>query len=185
MRESDTAFPCTPAAILPEADAFACGAAGERPGLFGRLLDAATAPPLALANSVPGTMVGTGMTPEGINTNPIVYNLYAEMFWRGAVAPDLDTWVVRYYRRRYGLSLKGGGGGGGGAAGRCEAHAARAWGLLQRSVYSAPTMIPGEQGATASDMAARLAVGETVILLHPPSPFSRCFNRDGEGMSAK
>ena len=62
-------------------------------------------------------MVGTGMTPEGINTNPIVYNLYAEMFWRGAVAPDLDTWVVRYYQRRYGLSLKGGGGGGGGAAG--------------------------------------------------------------------
>ena len=26
-----------------------------------------------------------------------------------------------------------------------------------------------------------LAVGETVILLHPPSPFSRCFNRGEEG----
>ena len=46
---------------------------GERPGLFGRLPAAATAPPLALASAVPGTMVGTGMTPEGINTNPIVY----------------------------------------------------------------------------------------------------------------
>ena len=32
---------------------------------------------------------------------------------------------------------------------------------------------------------ARPAVGETVILLHPPSTFSRCFNRDGEGMSVK
>ena len=34
--------------------------------------------------------------------------------------------------------------------------------------------------------ARHLAVGETVILLHPPpSPFSRCFNRDGEGTPAK
>jgi hypothetical protein len=127
---------------------------GERPGLFGRLPAAATAPPLALASSVPGTMVGTGMTPEGINTNPIVYNLYAVMCWRGAAAPDLDVWVQQYYRRRYGLSLKGSGGG----RGATEAAAARAWGLLQRSVYSAPTMISGEQGATASDMAARPAL---------------------------
>ena len=32
---------------------------------------------------------------------------------------------------------------------------------------------------------ALIAVGETVILLHPPSSFSRCFNTDGEGMSVK
>ena len=31
----------------------------------------------------------------------------------------------------------------------------------------------------------RLAVGETVILLPPPLPFSRRFNRDGEGAPAK
>ena len=30
-----------------------------------------------------------------------------------------------------------------------------------------------------------LAVGETVILPHPPCPCSRCFNRDEEGVSAK
>ena len=29
------------------------------------------------------------------------------------------------------------------------------------------------------------AVGETVILLHPPSTFSRCFNSDGERASAE
>ena len=33
--------------------------------------------------------------------------------------------------------------------------------------------------------AAQLAVGETVILLHPPPPFSRRYNRDGERASAK
>ena len=32
---------------------------------------------------------------------------------------------------------------------------------------------------------ALLAVNETVILLHPPSSFSRCFNTDGEGASVK
>ena len=32
---------------------------------------------------------------------------------------------------------------------------------------------------------AILAVGETVILLHPPSPFTRCFNRCTKGVSSK
>ena len=32
---------------------------------------------------------------------------------------------------------------------------------------------------------AGVAVGETVILLHPPSTFSRRFNSDGERASAK
>ena len=30
-----------------------------------------------------------------------------------------------------------------------------------------------------------LAGGETVTLLHPPSPFTRCFNRNVEGMLVK
>ena len=34
-------------------------------------------------------------------------------------------------------------------------------------------------------LASLAAVGETVTLLHPPSTFSRYFNVDGEGMSAK
>ena len=33
--------------------------------------------------------------------------------------------------------------------------------------------------------AGALAVGEAVIVVPPPSPFSRRFNMDGEGMSAK
>ena len=37
----------------------------------------------------------------------------------------------------------------------------------------------------APDALHRLAVSETSILLHPPSSFSRCFNRDGEEISVK
>ena len=136
---------------------------GERPGLFGRLPQLASAPPLALAGSAKGTMVGLGMAPEGINTNPIVFNLYAEMFWNGHTAPDLNKWVADYANRRYGLHTvqpkkdekkqeKESVGGG-----SCEAHAMEAWRLLQRSVYSAPITL-SSQGATASDMAARPAM---------------------------
>ena len=83
----------------------------------------------------------------GINTNPVVYDLYAEMIWNGRTAPDLDGWVTQFYRRRYGLKLSGDEMG----AGSCETHAARAWSLLQESVYSAP-IVTHTQGATASDM---------------------------------
>lgn len=136
---------------------------GERPGLFGRLPLLAAAPVTALRKSVPGTDVGLGMTPEGTGTNPIVYDLFSEMFWNGFTTPDVTSWVTLYYRRRYGLPLAAGDGApatlatppgapSGTAAARasCDAHAGAAWALLQASVYSAPAMIAGEQGATVS-----------------------------------
>ena len=39
-------------------------------------------------------------------------------------------------------------------------------------------------GGSMADPAS-FAVGETVILLHHPSPVSRCFNRHVKGVSAK
>ena len=39
--------------------------------------------------------------------------------------------------------------------------------------------------ANRSGRARRAAIGETAILLHPPSPSSRCLNMDEEGVSAK
>ena len=47
--------------------------------------------------------------------------------------------------------------------------------LLQNNGKAAPAVLP----------LVPVAVGATVILLHPPLPFSRFFNRDGEGTSAK
>ena len=43
----------------------------------------------------------------------------------------------------------------------------------------------GPNGNWALPISAMIAVGETVILLHPPSTFSRCFNRDKKGVSVK
>ena len=66
--------------------------------------------------------------------------------WIGRTTPDVDEWVRRYAARRYGLGVAG--------RGSCTPHANAAWALLRGSVYSAPQQIAGEQGATASDMAA-------------------------------
>ncbi|XP_015925150.2 alpha-N-acetylglucosaminidase isoform X1 [Parasteatoda tepidariorum] len=49
------------------------------------------------------TMIGTGLTPEGIETNDIVYELMNEMAWR--IQPvDLDKWIENYALRRYGVN---------------------------------------------------------------------------------
>ncbi|EDV26541.1 uncharacterized protein TRIADDRAFT_54660 [Trichoplax adhaerens] len=47
------------------------------------------------------TMIGTGMAPEGIGNNYIMYDLMAEMGWR-KIAVDVRDWVVVYTERRYG-----------------------------------------------------------------------------------
>ncbi|MDR0498686.1 MAG: alpha-N-acetylglucosaminidase [Holophagales bacterium] len=57
-------------------------------------------------------MVGIGVTPEGSDTNPALYDLMAEMNWRKldfANIPETDVWVAKwlkdYARRRYGTAI--------------------------------------------------------------------------------
>lgn len=46
-------------------------------------------------------MVGTGITPEGINQNYVIYDLMSEMSWRKSPA-NLSVWFDEYTIRRYG-----------------------------------------------------------------------------------
>lgn len=41
------------------------------------------------------TMVGTGLTMEGINQNYVVYDKMLEMGWRKRV-PDLNQWYLKH-----------------------------------------------------------------------------------------
>lgn len=50
-------------------------------------------------------MIGTGLTPEGINQNYVIYDLMIEMGWRKRPV-DLANWFVEYSRRRYGQKNK-------------------------------------------------------------------------------
>lgn len=47
-------------------------------------------------------MIGSGLTPEGINQNYVIYDLMMEMFWRKE-SVDLDDWFKSYSIRRYGI----------------------------------------------------------------------------------
>ncbi|XP_076644057.1 N-acetyl-alpha-glucosaminidase [Halictus rubicundus] len=70
-----------------------------------------------MANS---TMIGTGLTPEGINQNYVIYDLMNEMAYRRE-SVDLDNWFADYATRRYGAK---------------DQNITLAWQLLGRSVYS-------------------------------------------------
>ncbi|XP_072945395.1 alpha-N-acetylglucosaminidase [Epargyreus clarus] len=68
---------------------------------------------------VNSTMIGIGLTPEGINQNYVVYDLMLESAWRKRPVQNLETWVADYAERRYGCNST-----------------ASAWKYLLRSVYS-------------------------------------------------
>lgn len=63
------------------------------------------------------TMVGAGITPEGINQNYVIYDLMMEMFWRTEPA-NLTDWFGNYSIRRYG---------------QINEHAINAWNYLKVS----------------------------------------------------
>ncbi|KAM5273397.1 alpha-N-acetylglucosaminidase [Ctenodactylus gundi] len=93
---------------------------GGNHGLFGALETVNRGPESArlFPNS---TMVGTGIAPEGIGQNEVVYALMAELGWRKDPVPDLSAWVTSFATQRYGVSQR---------------DAAAAWRLLLRSVYN-------------------------------------------------
>uniref|UniRef100_A0A1B6CZE1 Alpha-N-acetylglucosaminidase n=3 Tax=Clastoptera arizonana TaxID=38151 RepID=A0A1B6CZE1_9HEMI len=66
------------------------------------------------------TLVGTGIAPEGINQNYIIYDLMNEMAWRTESA-NLTHWFTNYTIRRYG---------------KYSTHMDRAWQYLKDSVYN-------------------------------------------------
>ncbi len=48
------------------------------------------------------SMIGIGLTPEGIEQNDIIYDFMMETTWYTSPV-DLDIWVSNYTHRRYGF----------------------------------------------------------------------------------
>lgn len=92
---------------------------GGNHGLFGAV-DAINHGPFVARRFPNSTMVGTGLVPEGIEQNDMVYELMNELGWRHEPL-NLPVWVSRYAQRRYGAP---------------NAAASAAWQLLLRSVYN-------------------------------------------------
>jgi len=93
---------------------------GGNISLFGRMRHVAADPAIALHDPESKNMSGIGLTPEGIEQNPALFELMLENVWRDTPI-DADAWVVDYGRRRYGKK---------------SVMANRAWRLLLNTVYS-------------------------------------------------
>lgn len=93
---------------------------GGRRALYGNLTRIANGPVEDIMQSP--SMVATGLTPEAIENNPVVYELMFEMGWRSE-APVVSDWVSAYVTRRYG---------------RWSPMAQAAWALLLDGVYNQP-----------------------------------------------
>lgn len=92
---------------------------GGNISLWGRMSQVANDPSDALHDPSSGKMAGIGLTPEGIEQNPALYQLMLENVWRDKPV-DLVSWLGQYALQRYGSS---------------NADAAEAWKILGETVY--------------------------------------------------
>ncbi|KAL2461225.1 alpha-N-acetylglucosaminidase family/NAGLU family [Abeliophyllum distichum] len=84
------------------------------------ILDAVASGPIDARISKNSTMIGVGMCMEGIEQNPIVYELMSEMVFRSD-ALQLEDWLITYSRRRYGKAVK---------------QVETAWKILHHTIYN-------------------------------------------------
>lgn len=89
----------------------------------------------ALGSTERGALCGAGLIMEGLDYNPVVYDLMSDLFWRPE-DPGLNAWIGNYARRRYGSD---------------NGDAAAAWRLLLSTAYQ----VPGQSG---SDLCGRPAL---------------------------
>lgn len=75
--------------------------------------------PFTARKAINSTMIGTGLTPEGINQNYVVYDLMSEMAWRSEPI-NLTAWVDHYINRRYG---------------KFDINVSEAWQILKNTIY--------------------------------------------------
>ncbi|XP_072417238.1 alpha-N-acetylglucosaminidase [Chiloscyllium punctatum] len=92
---------------------------GGNIGMYGTI-DTINKGPFEALSSPNSTMVGTGITPEGIEQNDVVYELMNEIGWCQKPL-NLTKWVMSYAQRRYGKK---------------NDDAIAAWLLLFQSVYN-------------------------------------------------
>lgn len=76
---------------------------GERPGLFGKLQRYADETYRARTGEFGRYMQGVGIMPEGIDNNPVAYDLVLELAWRRDHV-DAAKWIEGYVQYRYGRS---------------------------------------------------------------------------------
>ncbi|GAA3116427.1 alpha-N-acetylglucosaminidase [Nonomuraea salmonea] len=93
---------------------------GGRHGLYGSLPDIAAAPAALAAPLASGELTGLTNMAEGVQTNPVVWDLFADLAWTREPV-DLDAWLADWVHARYGAA---------------DPDALEAWRLLRASAYA-------------------------------------------------
>jgi alpha-N-acetylglucosaminidase len=93
---------------------------GGNISLWGRMSNAAKDPSAALRSKQAGKMTGIGLTPEGIEQNPALFQLMLENVWLDN-AINLSEWLPAYTLQRYGIYNE---------------TINKAWAILEKTVYS-------------------------------------------------
>jgi alpha-N-acetylglucosaminidase len=79
---------------------------GDNTGIYGDLPRIASEPARARNGPYGASMAGVGALMEGINNNPIVYELLFDAAWKNE-AVDLHEWIRDYVKYRYGDDREG------------------------------------------------------------------------------
>lgn len=112
---------------------------GGNVGLFGKIQHVIEEYYKARQSKFASTLKGVGLTMEGIENNPVMYELVSELPWRDTRF-SWEKWLHGYVEARYGnLHNK---------------KVQQAWMLLAKSVYGAPARLT-EQGCHESVLCAR------------------------------
>lgn len=93
---------------------------GGNISLWGRMQHVAEDPAAALHDPTSGKMMGIGLTPEGIEQNPALYQLMLENVWQDKPV-DLSKWLNQYTLQRYNVY---------------NADINHAWEILSKTVYN-------------------------------------------------
>lgn len=93
---------------------------GKNINLSGYMSSIAQNPAKAFHNPTASKMIGIGLTMEGIEQNPVIYDMMLENIWCDTPI-DINNWLDNYALRRYGKK---------------NINIERAWEILSQSVYA-------------------------------------------------
>ncbi|MET6999230.1 alpha-N-acetylglucosaminidase [Chitinophaga defluvii] len=116
--------------------------AGEKNGVFGRIARFAEEFDRARNSPQHKFLKGTGILPEGINNNPLVYDLMLELSWHPEKI-NVSEWIKSYTRYRYGKDIP-------------EIQAA--WQVFFKTIYTT-VAVTKDLGPSESVFCARPAMG--------------------------
>lgn len=114
---------------------------GGNTGLYGKMDRVINGYYLARESQQGRTMVGVGATPEGIENNPVMYELLFELPWRSERFSK-ESWLKSWVTARYGRDLP---------------ELQEVWKILSNTAYN-PPYISTQEGTTESVICARPAL---------------------------